>query len=184
MIIHGLKKAVCLQYFYLLIMVVGVGKVESFFVTPVVKLVPSQGLRPASHQDLWHLKLQRQEEADDSERIATTRRTLFKITASIPLIMGGLPSSSWALKERNEQLCGTGLFTNFLEYRCTDIGDISDEGQKTTFSASEAGAADSLLSKFNLDASDITTEENMDNNNPNGNKRAGGSSSSKQETKK
>ena len=31
-----------------------------------------------------------------------------------------------------------------------DIGDISDEGQKTTFSASEAGAADSLLDKLNL----------------------------------
>jgi hypothetical protein len=44
------------------------------------------------------------------------------------------------------------LFTNFLEYRCTDLGDISDEGQKTSFSNSnEAGAADSLLSKLNLD---------------------------------
>ena len=70
-----------------------------------------------------------------------------------------VPTSSMALKPRNEALCGTGLFTNFLEYRCTEIGDISDEGQKTGLSASEAGAADSLMSKLNLDFDDDGSEK-------------------------
>jgi len=60
------------------------------------------------------------------------------------------PRPSWALKPRNEALCGTGFFTNYLEYRCTDIGDISDEGKSTAFSSGDAGAADSLLNKLNL----------------------------------
>jgi hypothetical protein len=51
---------------------------------------------------------------------------------------------AWALKPRNEALCGTGLFTNFLEYRCTDLGDISDEGQKTSFSNSNEAVPPTL----------------------------------------
>lgn len=74
-------------------------------------------------------------------------------TAAIVNIVTAQPS--WAIKPRNEALCGTGLFTNFLEYRCTDLGDISDEGQKTSFSSSnDAGTADSLLSKLNLELDD------------------------------
>jgi len=54
-----------------------------------------------------------------------------------------------AVKERNEILCGTGFFTNIWQYRCTDLGDISDEGQIKALSPSENGAADALLrSKF------------------------------------
>lgn len=69
------------------------------------------------------------------------------------------PTPSLALKQRNEQLCATGFFTNYLEYRCTEIGDISDEGQKTTFSSKDAGAADSLMDKLNLMDTPTTTSE-------------------------
>ena len=78
---------------------------------------------------------------------------MFQILAALTLV-GGSPLPALALKPRNEQLCGTGFFTNFLEYRCTDIGDISDEGQRTGLSESEAGAADSLMSKLKLDLDD------------------------------
>jgi hypothetical protein len=30
---------------------------------------------------------------------------------------------------RNEMLCGTGFFTNIWQYKCTDLGDIEDEGK-------------------------------------------------------
>lgn len=83
--------------------------------------------------------------------IRSVSRTM--ATATIVNIFTAQPS--WAVKPRNEALCGTGLFTNFLEYRCTDLGDISDEGQNTSFSSSnDAGTADSLLNKLNLGLDD------------------------------
>lgn len=63
-----------------------------------------------------------------------------------------LPRSAWAVQERNEALCGTGFFTNFMEYRCTEIGDISDEGLPGGLSDSQSQRADALLSKFQLDS--------------------------------
>jgi hypothetical protein len=67
--------------------------------------------------------------------------------------------SAVALKPRNEQLCGTGFFTNIWEYRCTDIGDISDEGTKVGFSKGEQGAAESLMAKFQWNNDDVTVPE-------------------------
>ena len=60
-----------------------------------------------------------------------------------------------ALQPRNEVLCGTGLFEHFLEYRCTPIGDIEDEGISKGLSDAEETAAESLLSK--LFVGDTTT---------------------------
>jgi hypothetical protein len=61
-----------------------------------------------------------------------------------------VPRSAWAVQERNEALCGTGFFTNFMEYRCTELGDISDEGLPGALSDSQSERADALLSKFQL----------------------------------
>jgi hypothetical protein len=55
-----------------------------------------------------------------------------------------------ALKERNEALCNTGFFTNIWEYRCTEIGDISDEAAAREMTSKEQGAVDSLMSKLDL----------------------------------
>ena len=53
-----------------------------------------------------------------------------------------------ALKPNNEALCGTGFFTNIAQYKCTDIGDISDEGQSRKTTAEEESRLDGLMSKF------------------------------------
>ena len=53
-----------------------------------------------------------------------------------------------ALKPNNEALCGTGFFTNIAQYKCTDIGDISDEGKSRKTTAEEDSRMDSLMSKF------------------------------------
>ena len=63
-----------------------------------------------------------------------------------------------ALKPNNEALCGTGFFTNIAQYKCTDIGDISDEGKSRKVSAEEDSRMDSLMSKFgDLDLSGSST---------------------------
>lgn len=67
-----------------------------------------------------------------------------------------------ALQERDEALCGTGFFTNIAQYRCTDIGDISDEGKSKGLSSSQEGAVDSLMSKFNMDDSVIVDASSSD----------------------
>jgi hypothetical protein len=64
------------------------------------------------------------------------------------LISSPLPAS--ALQERNEVLCGTGFFTNIWQFRCTEIGDISDEGVATKLSNAQQESIDSLMSKFEM----------------------------------
>jgi hypothetical protein len=64
---------------------------------------------------------------------------------------------AWAVQERNEALCGTGFFTNFMEYRCTELGDISDEGLPGSLSDSQSERADALLSKFQLVLDDASS---------------------------
>jgi hypothetical protein len=60
---------------------------------------------------------------------------------------------STAVTPKNELLCGTGLFENFQEYRCTSLGDISDEGKVKEIDSQEKGAMDSLLSKMGVEDS-------------------------------
>jgi len=47
-------------------------------------------------------------------------------------------------------LCGTGFFEHFNEFRCTPIGDISDEGTVKALSAKEDGISDGLLGKLGV----------------------------------
>jgi hypothetical protein len=63
------------------------------------------------------------------------------------------PGPAAAIQERNEVLCGTGFFTNIWQYKCTDLGDISDEGVRKELSAAETTATDALLSKLMPDSS-------------------------------
>jgi hypothetical protein len=81
------------------------------------------------------------------------------LTSSLPFVSldpsrsrrGDSPApAAWAVQERNEALCRTGFFTNIMQYRCTDLGDISDEGEARSLSESQAEAADGLLSKLGL----------------------------------
>jgi len=73
-----------------------------------------------------------------------------------------LPLPATAVQERNEALCGTGFFTNIWQYKCTDLGDISDEGIGKELSSSETTAADALLSKMNL-LQDSSTDNSQTN---------------------
>ena len=47
-------------------------------------------------------------------------------------------------------LCGTGFFTNIAQYKCTPIGDISDEGKAKEMTQQELGATESLLGKMGV----------------------------------
>jgi hypothetical protein len=66
-----------------------------------------------------------------------------------------------ALQERNEALCGTGFFTNIWQYKCTDLGDIEDEGMAKDLSDEDQGTVDSLMAKLNLesDKMNVAVEE-------------------------
>mmetsp|Transcript_6265 Transcript_6265/g.9224 ORF Transcript_6265/g.9224 Transcript_6265/m.9224 type:complete len:140 (+) Transcript_6265:190-609(+) len=96
--------------------------------------------------------------SDSSSRRDFVARSFFGLAA--------LPSTPvFALKERDETLCKTGFFTNIWEFRCTDIGDISDEGTSRDLSSSELGATDSLMSKLNIGSTD--TDEDLPTSNKN-----------------
>ena len=73
----------------------------------------------------------------------------------------GLSSPAFALQEKNEALCGTGFFTNIWQYKCTEIGDIEDEGESKALSTNEESSIDSLMTKFNLEASPETKSYNL-----------------------
>lgn len=78
------------------------------------------------------------------------RRNLIRALSSAALSGSVLlnSQSAMALKPNNEALCGTGFFTNIAQYKCTDIGDISDEGQSRKTTAEEESRLDGLMSKF------------------------------------
>lgn len=64
-----------------------------------------------------------------------------------------VPAAAWAIQERNDALCGTGFFTNIMQYRCTELGDISDEGMPRALSEQQMESVGGLLSKFDLSES-------------------------------
>jgi hypothetical protein len=64
-------------------------------------------------------------------------------------LMGGA-HEALAVKPRNEMLCGTGFFTNIWQYKCTDLGDIEDEGKIKAMSAEEETKMDSLMGKLSM----------------------------------
>jgi hypothetical protein len=109
-------------------------------------------------------------EAPPSTTTTTSRRTALQrllattTSAAAALIIQGAglrPQPAWALKDRNEALCGTGFFTNIAQYKCTEIGDISDEGKSQPLSNDEEGSMQSLLSKMGMaeDTEDIDRME-------------------------
>ena len=65
-----------------------------------------------------------------------------------------------ALEKRNEALCGTGFFTNIAQYKCTDIGDISEDGKATDLTNEEKSSVDSLMGKLGLDDEKSREEDN------------------------
>lgn len=71
--------------------------------------------------------------------------------AASSLVLPHQQQAAYAVKDRNEALCGTGFYTNIWQYKCTDLGDIEDEGLGKEMSSSEQGAADSLMSKLGGD---------------------------------
>lgn len=98
------------------------------------------------------IALSTQPESCSSSRREFVARSLFGLAAiqSTPV---------FALKERDEALCSTGFFTNIWEFRCTEIGDISDEGASRDLSSSELGATESLMSKLNVGIPDDIDED-------------------------
>lgn len=87
------------------------------------------------------------------------RRTLFFQAMIVGATTIGATKTSHALTAKNEALCGTGFFTNIAQYRCTDIGDISDEGKSKNLSTNQEMATDSLLSKLDLSTDDNTATD-------------------------
>jgi len=83
-----------------------------------------------------------------------SRRSCLTKTLSVGSL-GFLVSSgpAEALEEKNEILCGTGFFTNIALYKCTEIGDISDEGKSKDMNTQELGSVSSLMDKMGLESS-------------------------------
>lgn len=62
----------------------------------------------------------------------------------------GASNEALAVQPRNELLCGTGFFTNIWQYKCTDLGDIEDEGKIKAMSVEEEAKMDSLMGKLGM----------------------------------
>lgn len=60
-----------------------------------------------------------------------------------------LPQESQALQKKNEALCGTGFFEHIYEYKCTTIGDISDEAKSKSMDESMEIQTDLLMERLN-----------------------------------
>ena len=84
------------------------------------------------------------------------RRSMFGALAAC-LVATSSARPSHAVQPRNEALCQTGLFENFLEYRCTPVGDIQDEGVAKALLSQEEATTDSLLLKLGSGGSDEMT---------------------------
>lgn len=94
------------------------------------------------------------------ECFATTCRGMF-LVLPLSVVPTTCPRPAWAIKERNEALCQTGFFTNIMQYRCTEIGDISDEGKAQDLSESQESSTDTLLSKLKLESDNNVQDEDL-----------------------
>jgi len=98
------------------------------------------------------------------QQIPSRRTFAARVFASTILTSNLLPTeAAYAVKERNEALCGTGFFTNIAQWYCTEIGDISDEGLGKDLSTSQESTVDSLLSKFDMNIGDGIEKEKEEN---------------------
>jgi hypothetical protein len=130
-----------------------------------------QQQRENSVDDEQHGKL----DVDGLRHNGRRRSFLFSPLLVIPYLVSASPPASHAVKPRNEALCNTGLFENFLEYRCTAVGNIQDEGYTKELSAEETQSTDSLLSKLGLggDNDAEVTVDNMNGSKEDGTTRRG-----------
>ena len=116
-------------------------------------------------------KQQQQQQRQQPRHITDRRNTFFcmgtrvflTILASSSIFSN--PSSAFALKQKNDVLCGTGFFEHIYEYKCTSIGDIEDEGVSKELSRAETGVTDNLIGKLGFDTDDVF--ESVDYNNKN-----------------
>jgi len=93
----------------------------------------------------------------NQSNIYRNRREFFAVVSAIgiPFIN---PKPADALQKKNESLCGTGFFDHFQEYRCTNVGDISDEGISKDLNGGEMGLTDSLMGKLGVSMDDFSNE--------------------------
>jgi hypothetical protein len=92
------------------------------------------------------------QQSKTSTSTSTSRRAFFVAgITSIGFVLGGANNEALAVQERNELLCGTGFFTNIWQYKCTDIGDIEDEGKSKSVTAEEDAKMDTLMGKLGMD---------------------------------
>ena len=91
-------------------------------------------------------------------QLSNNRRALFGAisAAALPVFWSNEPAA--ALQARNEALCGTGFFTNIAQYKCTEIGDISDEGKTRPLSKADEGITKSLMGKIGMENVEISDE--------------------------
>lgn len=105
------------------------------------------------------MAMSQNESGEVEARVDTrSRRKFINVTAmtlGLPFLD---PRPSNALKPKNENLCGTGLFEHFQEYRCTPIGNILDEGVSKDLTESDAGLTDSLMGKLGISSENLKRE--------------------------
>jgi hypothetical protein len=91
----------------------------------------------------------------DSLALIASRRSCCRIIGGVAGafgILSNLPQPSIALTDKNDALCQTGFFTNIMQYRCTEIGDISDEGIAQDLTTDQVASTDALMSKLNVNS--------------------------------
>ena len=102
--------------------------------------------------DGWSLALSSVRSGRTLERLdanISTRRVFLSVTSAVLSSFINKEEVD-ALEARNEIVCGTGFFTNIAQYKCTEIGDISDEGKVKTVNADEVKSMESLLGKMGI----------------------------------
>lgn len=91
-------------------------------------------------------------------RRSTSRRCFLGLIPSAATMLSFHAKPATALQPRNEALCGTGFFTNIALYKCTEIGDISDEGKSQPLSSLEEGSLQSLMGKLGMENVEIVDD--------------------------
>jgi len=154
-----------------------------FFSPSILALVALGGIRRLPERtnrsptigpfQLWETLPQSVGAEDSTNDPTIKRRSILATALLLPsvIVIGATPVR--AVKPRNEALCDTGLFDNFLEYRCTPLGNIEDEGAGRKMSESEESATNSLMSKLMMDQNidsvnertkpDSSSKEDVDN---------------------
>jgi len=121
--------------------------------------IPKKVTSPSTHKNRVGAELKHHGHFNNRRDFLSS--TLALVTVA-PLI--SQPEPAHALQSRDEKLCGTGLFEHFQEYRCTQIGNILDEGTSKDLSSAEKGSTDSLMSKLGVSVDDLNMDTDMNMN--------------------